>query len=121
MFPLKSASLRQGRHDNVPRRSSICDGAYIEPRTIIRIGDAHHSPIRHSKENDLVQRHERRVSIVIDRTRPSSYWSAGVDTETTMIEIDGTVSDYQGLASNSGKNNTSIGISDAGKRSGCSR
>lgn len=119
--PLQVSFSQGGRYDNVPRRSSITDGTYIEPRTIIHVGDAHHSPIRHSEENDLVQRHVRRVSIVIDCTRPSSYRSAGVDTGTTMIEIDGAVSDYQGLASNGGKNNTSNGISDEGKRSRCSR
>jgi len=38
-----------------------------------------------------------------------------------MIEIDGTVSDYQGLASNGRQNHTSDGISDEGKGSGCLR
>jgi hypothetical protein len=41
-------------HNNIPRRSSISDRAYIEPRTIIHVGDAHDSPICHSKEDNLV-------------------------------------------------------------------
>jgi hypothetical protein len=44
----------QGCHDHVPGGSGIGDGAYIEPRTIIHVGDAHDSPICHSKEDNLV-------------------------------------------------------------------
>lgn len=73
------------------------------------------TPIGHSEKDDLVKRHIRRVPDVILTSRPSSDRPAGIDTESTMVKVDGPVADNEGFSSDGGKDDTpNISISRHG-------
>jgi hypothetical protein len=115
-IPLEYQRCIPDKRRYLPRSGSIADRADIKPRPAIGIGNTHDSPICHSKEDNLIQRHVRRVSIVINSPRPTSYRSTGVDTESTMIVIDGSVPNDQSFAGDGRKDDASgVSVLTAGR------